>query len=115
MGLDLLIATAVDGLVAFSAHLVIGVHLIDAGLVVSRVEVIEGFEDGVLAAEDPALDEVWEGLGQLVVHVGASGHGEDVVQLFEGALFGLGHPQEDHDESDDVCSGVETEDTLGLC
>jgi hypothetical protein len=38
--------------------------------------------------------------------------GEDVFEFFEGALFCLGDPEKDHDESDNVGSGIETEDTL---
>jgi len=47
-----------------------------------------------LLAEDVALDEPGQHSTGLVLHVGARGHGEDVVEFFEGALFGLGHPVE---------------------
>ena len=48
----------------------------------------------------------------MVAHVGSGWDCKDVVEFFEGALLCLRDPEEDHDESNDVGSGVETEDTL---
>lgn len=76
------------------------------------LEFIKRFEDGIFAEEDPSLDEVWKGLVDLVVHVRAGRDGEDVVQLFQGALFGLRDPEEYHDQGHYVSSRVEAEDTL---
>jgi len=47
-----------------------------------------------LLAEDVALEPPGQHSTNLVLHVGARGHGEYVVEFFEGALFGLGHPVE---------------------
>jgi hypothetical protein len=95
---------------------IILVHLIDAILMcVVVVEGVERFEDGIFLHEDPSVDPVWEGLGHLVAHVCACGDGENVVEFFEGALLGFGNPEEDHDESDDVRTRVEAEDSLVFC
>lgn len=88
-------------------------HGANAVLVVVVLEVVEGFEDGVLLHEDPAVEPPWEGLEALVVHVCAGRDGEDVIELFEGALFGFRHPEEDHHEGHDVRASVETEYTGG--
>lgn len=90
---------------------IVGEKSIDLALLVLVLKVVEWLENGVLAEEDPSLNEVWEGLGELVVHVGASWDGEDVVQLLESALLGLWNPEEDHDEGDEVEAGVEAEGT----
>jgi len=114
LALDLLIATAICGLITLRSCLVVGVHLINTILVVdARLEMVEWLESGTLVEEDPALDEVWERLGDLVAHVGAGGDGEDVVEFLKRALLGLGNPEEDHDEGDDVGAGVEAKDAGG--
>ena len=61
-----------------------------------------------------ALDEIRERLGDLVGHVFPGRHGEDVVQLLQGALFGLGDPEEDHDQRGQVEAGVEAEGADGV-
>lgn len=53
-------------------------------------------------AEDVALDPKGQRLADLVVHVNTSRHGKDVVELLEGALLGLGDPEEDHDQGGHV-------------
>lgn len=45
-----------------------------------------------LLTEEVALDPPRQDSAGLVLHVGASGYGKDVVEFFERALFGLGHP-----------------------
>jgi hypothetical protein len=65
------------------------------------VKSVEWFETDVLA-ENVALDPPRQNLEKLVAHVSASRNGEDVVQLFEGALFCFGDPEEDHEKGDDV-------------
>jgi hypothetical protein len=66
------------------------------------VKCVEWFETNVLAEENVALDPPRQNLEQLVAHVSASRNGEDVVQLFEGALFCFGDPEEDHEKGYDV-------------
>ena len=65
------------------------------------VKFVEWFETDVLA-KNVALDPPRQNLEQLVAHVSASRNGEDVIQLFEGALFCFGDPEEDHEKGDDV-------------
>ena len=57
-----------------------------------RIELVKRFENGIFASKDPAIDEVWERLGELVPHVRARRDGEDVIQLLKGALLGLRNP-----------------------
>lgn len=76
------------------------------------VEFIKRFEDGIFVEEDPTLDKVWKSLVDLVVHVRAGRDGEDIVQLLEGALFGLRNPKKDHYKGNKVSSRIEAEDTL---
>lgn len=66
------------------------------------IEVIERFKRGALVEENIALDPVRKGLGELVVHERACGNGKDVVEFFERALLGLGHPEENHHECQEV-------------
>ena len=73
---------------------------------------VKRFQYSIFSEEDPAVDEVRESLGDLVAHVGSGWNGEDVVQFLKSPLFGLGNPEENHHESDNVCPGVETKDTL---
>lgn len=67
---------------------------------------VEGFEDRIFAHKDVALDEVGNGFGDLVIDEGAGGDGEDVVEFFEGALFGFRDEEEDHYKGDDVETAV---------
>lgn len=46
--------------------------------------------------------------------MGARRDSEDIIQLLKGALLGLGHPEEDHDEREHVQASVETEHALRL-
>lgn len=57
----------------------------------------------------PALEEVRERLGDVVFSMLARRHGENIVELLECALLGLGYEEEDHDEGRHVQEGVETE------
>lgn len=93
-----------------------------------------------LAAEDGGLDPPRQDGEALVLHEGARGDGEDVVEFllwkrkcqyspkggksstsspqwgqktYQSALLRLGQPQEDHDEGTDVETGVESECTGG--
>ena len=47
-----------------------------------------------LTTEDVGLEPPWQVLSDLVTHVGARRDGEDVVELLERALLGLGQPEE---------------------
>lgn len=66
-----------------------------------------------LAPEDVGLDPPRQHLAGLVGHELACRDGEDVVELLERALLGLGHEEEDHDEGDEVEAGVEAEGAGG--
>jgi hypothetical protein len=88
------------------------IHGIDPVLIVVGLKVVERLENSVLAHKDPAVNEVWQSLGDLITHVGSGWDSKDVVKFFEGALFCLRDPEKDHDESNDVGAGVEAEDTL---
>jgi hypothetical protein len=58
---------------------------------------IELVQDGLreaLPAEDIRLEPPRQVLADLVFHVGACRHSEDVVELFERTLLSLGQPQE---------------------
>lgn len=63
-----------------------------------------------LLAQDPGLEPPWQDSEALVLHEGTSWGGEDVVELLEGALLGLWHPEEQHDEGENVETGVEAEE-----
>ncbi len=78
------------------------------------IEVVQRLQRRALVAHDVPLDEVRQGLGKLVAHVLARRHGEDVVQLLERALLGLGDPEEDHDQRRHVQAGVEAERADGV-
>jgi hypothetical protein len=96
-----------------SALAIILVHLVDAILVgMVAIESVQRLEDSILSLEDPAVDPIWESLGELVAHVGACGDGEDVVEFFEGTLFSFRDPEENHDQCQNIGSGVEAEDSL---
>ncbi len=77
-----------------------------------RLEMIQRLQFQVLASHDVFAEPVRQRFGELVVHVGACRDSEDVIEFLERALLGLGHPEEDHDESGDVEEGVESKGTL---
>ena len=58
------------------------------------VELVQHWLGQALLAENVRLEPPGQVLANLVLHVGAGGNGEDVVQLFESTLFRLGQPQE---------------------
>lgn len=68
--------------------------------------------DSTLAAEYVTSDPPWKDLSELVSGVGASRHTEDVVELLEGSLLGLGQEQEDQNKGNDIQSSIEAESTL---
>lgn len=51
---------------------------------------------------------------QLIGDESLSWHGKDVVEFFESPLFRLGDEEEDHDQGDDIETGVKAEGT-GWC
>ena len=59
-----------------------------------------------------ALEPPGKHLGKLVVSMRARRHCKNIVQLFEGALFGLGEKEIDENEGDDVEAGVEAKGAL---
>jgi hypothetical protein len=66
------------------------------------VELVKGLEASVLLEENIAPDPPRKDLSELVSHMGAGRDGEDVIEFFKGALLGLGDPEEDHNQSDNV-------------
>lgn len=64
----------------------------------ASVELVERFEGNVLIAENVPFKPPGEDLGALIVHVCPCGNSKDVVELLQSSLFGLGYPQEYHDE-----------------
>lgn len=78
------------------------------------VELVQGRLGRVPLEEDVLLEPPGQGDGELVLHKGADGDGEDVVELLEGALHRLGDPEEDHDEGDDVEAGVQAKGADGV-
>lgn len=62
-----------------------------------------------LLAENVRLDPVRSNLAGLVLHMRASGHSEDIIQLLKRALLRLRQPEEDHPEREEVKTGVEAE------
>jgi hypothetical protein len=96
-----------------SALLVRCKHSIDSTLISAVIKVVQRLENSILALQDPVVEPPWESFGELVAHVRASWDSEDVVELFESALLRLRDPEEDHDQRDDVGSGIEAEYTCG--
>ena len=68
---------------------------------------IQRLQLGVALPKHPALEPPRQRNSSLVLGKLADGHGKDVVELLEGALLGLRHPKEDHDEGHGVEAGVE--------
>lgn len=64
---------------------------------VNVVELVQGRFRETLLAEDIRLEPPRQVLADLVSHVSARRHGEDVVELFERTLLGLRQPQEAED------------------
>lgn len=67
------------------------------------IELVERFEVH-FTTENIAVDPPRKDLEDLIVHVLSGRHGEDIVELFQSALLGLGNEEEDHDQ----CNYVET-------
>ena len=78
------------------------------------IELVQRLQPGSLLEHHVALEPVRQRLGELIIHVRARRHGEDVIQLLERALLGLGHPEEDHDQRCHVQAGVEAESADGV-
>lgn len=74
----------------------------------STFESVQRLELGALPEQDVAREPPRQRLGHLIAGVRAGGHGKHVVKFFQGALFGLGHEEEDQDQCGDVQAGVET-------
>jgi len=64
---------------------------------------------GVLVAEKVSLEEVRKSLLDLVRGKLARGNGKDLVELLKGTLLSFRKQEEDHDEGNDVETGVEAE------
>jgi hypothetical protein len=91
---------------------IIRLHLLKAIIVAIVIELVQRLEHNI-TAHDILVEKPRQCLGNLVVHVCACWDGENVIQLLECALLRLGDPEEDHDEGDDVETGVEAECALG--
>jgi hypothetical protein len=90
------------------------IHSINSVLVIrTGLKFVERLENSVFLLKDPTIKPPWESGEELVAHMGTSGNSEDVVQFLKGTLLGLWDPEKDHDQCDDIGTGVETEDTLG--
>lgn len=76
----------------------------------NSLKVVQRRADGALVVDEAAEGVLLEPEGQdgeeLVAHELGDGDGKDPVELLEGALHGLGDPEEDHDKGDDVEAGV---------
>lgn len=104
LAIELLFIGPKAGLLVISVQ---GVRLgpflgIRAFLPLDAVKLVQGLELGITLPEDPPLDEPRHELGDLVLGKLAGGDGEDIVELLEGALLGLGNKEEDHDQGEDV-------------
>lgn len=75
------------------------------------LEGVERLQLSVAVEEDPALEEVGNRLGNLVVRKAGGGQSKDPVELFQRTLLGLGNPEQDHKEGNDVETSVETKGT----
>jgi hypothetical protein len=80
--------------------------------VLITVKVVKRLKLRALAEENPALEPVGHGLGELILDEGGHWHGEDVVELLERALLCLRQEEEDEDEAEHVEPCVQTEDAL---
>jgi hypothetical protein len=78
------------------------------GLVVSETlsKLVERLASSILVEEDVTLEPPWQRCLKLIASESTHGNGEDVVKLFQRALLGLGHPEEDHDESKHIHTTV---------
>jgi hypothetical protein len=66
------------------------------------IELVKGLKASVLLKENITLDPPRKDLSELVPHVGAGRDSEYVIEFFKGSLLGLGDPEEDHNQSDNV-------------
>src|SRR5450755_2422129 len=64
----------------------------------TAVEMVKWLKPEALLAQNIFLEPPWQNFGDLIVHVSPGGYRKDVVELFQGSLFGLWDPKEDHDE-----------------
>ena len=78
------------------------------------IELIQRLQPGALLEQDIALHPIRQRLRKLIAHMGPSRHRKHVIELLEGALLGLGDPEEDHDEGGEVQAGVEAEGADGV-
>ena len=92
---------------------VIDLHLLHEVTVVIVIEFVQRLQHDI-AAHDVLVEEPRQRLGDLVVHVSACGHSEDVVQLLERALLRLRNPEEDHHKRDDIKTSIEAECALWM-
>ena len=78
------------------------------------IKFIKRLQPRILIPKHIALKPIRQGLRKLILHMRPRGHSEHIIQLLEGALLGLGHPEEDHDERGHVQGGVEAERADGV-
>ncbi len=99
-------------LLSLRPHPIRGIHSLNSILIRVRIKMIQGLQPSILAEKNPTLDKVGKRFRELIVHVRPGWDSEDIVELFEGALFGFGYPEEDHGEGDYVRASVETKYAL---
>jgi hypothetical protein len=66
------------------------------------VKVVQRFQLSTPSEEHVALEPPWQPRAGLVRHEMSRWHGEDVIELFEGSLFGFWHEEENHDQGTHV-------------
>lgn len=89
----------------------LNVRVADVG---DGLKVVQWLLLGSAVKEDPALEPVRESDAELVAGKLADGNSKDPVEFFEGALLGLGDPEEDHDKGDGVETSVQSKGAHGL-
>ncbi|PMD62440.1 uncharacterized protein K444DRAFT_627373 [Hyaloscypha bicolor E] len=84
---------------SISALLVRLHHGINFALVGAMIKVVQRLQDCILTLQNPVAEPLWKRL--------------DIVEFFESALLCVWHPEEDHDQLDDIGSsgahGIEHE------
>jgi hypothetical protein len=71
-------------------------------LVANIVEMVQRLQLGRFSEEDPSLDEVRQGFGELIFDVCTGRNCKDVIQFFKSALFCLRNEEENHDQRNNV-------------
>lgn len=78
------------------------------------LKVIQWLEGSGALEKDVSLEPPGQSLSELVLGKGTNWNCKDPIKLLKGTLHGLGHPEENHDEGDEVESGVQSKRTERL-